>query len=42
MICTVAGKVTAGDHTIVLCSPLSAEQSAGHPLLYHRSAYKGF
>lgn len=42
LICTVAGKVTAGDHTIVLCSPLSATHGPGEPLLYHRGSYKAF
>ncbi|GIF75922.1 flavin reductase family protein [Asanoa siamensis] len=41
LVCRVAGQVTAGDHTIVLATPLTGgyAESGGRPLLYHQGGY---
>jgi flavin reductase (DIM6/NTAB) family NADH-FMN oxidoreductase RutF len=41
MICSITARVAAGDHAIVLGTPVSALQGHGEPLLYHRSRYTG-
>jgi flavin reductase (DIM6/NTAB) family NADH-FMN oxidoreductase RutF len=35
----VAGRISAGDHTIVLAEPVAAEFAEGTPLLYHNGRY---
>jgi flavin reductase (DIM6/NTAB) family NADH-FMN oxidoreductase RutF len=39
LVCEVAHRVEAGDHAIVLATPVRAEWGDGQPLLYHRGAY---
>jgi len=40
LLCRVTSRVTAGDHAIVLASPLDGSHSdGGRPLLYHMGAY---
>src|SRR5262245_53364618 len=41
-VCTVVGRVPAGDHTIILAAPRTGSGSNGHdagPLLYHAGRY---
>ncbi|GAA4262391.1 flavin reductase family protein [Dactylosporangium darangshiense] len=39
LVCRVADRVHAGDHAIVLASPIHGEHSEGAPLLYHDGRY---
>ncbi len=39
LVCRVAQRVTAGDHTIVLAEPLTGHHGDGAPLLYHDGRY---
>ncbi|WP_020524413.1 flavin reductase family protein [Catelliglobosispora koreensis] len=39
LICSVTGRLTVGDHIVVLGTPVSASQTPGEPLLYHRGSY---
>ncbi|NUT37594.1 MAG: flavin reductase family protein [Hamadaea sp.] len=39
LLCRVAHRVPAGDHTIVLAEPLTGHHGEGAPLLYHMGAY---
>ena len=39
LLCRVAQRVAAGDHTIVLAEPLTGSHGQGAPLLYHMGQY---
>lgn len=39
LVCRVAQRVTAGDHTIVLAEPLTGHHGDDPPLLYHMGRY---
>jgi flavin reductase (DIM6/NTAB) family NADH-FMN oxidoreductase RutF len=39
MICRIAERIVAGDHTISIAEPLEARHSEGAPLLYHDGRY---
>jgi flavin reductase (DIM6/NTAB) family NADH-FMN oxidoreductase RutF len=40
LICRVAERVHAGDHVIVLGSPVAGESGPGNPLVYHDGRYR--
>lgn len=39
MVCRIVERVTAGDHTILIAEPLTAQYSNGAPLLYYNGQY---
>ncbi|WDZ84385.1 flavin reductase family protein [Micromonospora cathayae] len=39
LLCRVTGRVSAGDHAIVLAEPLLGRHGEGAPLLYHMGGY---
>jgi flavin reductase (DIM6/NTAB) family NADH-FMN oxidoreductase RutF len=41
LVCRVADRIVAGDHSIVLGEPLAAAHGDGTPLIYHNGQYAG-